>query len=122
MAINFIVSSMPQYICNCLNPKWKHEDYIKKDIGVDNTGGLFGEVSILECRKCGRKWLHYSVENEGFSQSGRWYRGYVSNRTAKKVTPENAVKILEGMDSYYYGGSYFKTDGRRGSGKLFVDL
>lgn len=98
-------------------------DYEKKDIGIDETVGRFGEVSILKCKLCGKMWLHYFVEYEAFSQSGRWYSGLISDEIAQTVTAETAVRVLESLDWYHYGGSYFRESGiRKGSGTVSVNL
>ena len=108
--------------CNCMKPPFYHSEFDSSDIGVDKTNGRFGQVSLKTCKRCGRKWLHYQIEYEAFSGSGRWYRGLISDDLLKTVTPESAVVILEGLDWHFYGGSYFKTQGRKGSGQIFVDI
>jgi hypothetical protein len=108
--------------CICMKPPFHHADFDSTEIGVDKTHGRFGQVSIETCKRCQRKWLHYLVEYEAFSRSGRWYRGLLSDELAKSVTPETAVEILEDQDWYFYGGSYFQTQGRMGSGRMRVDL
>jgi len=110
----------PQFCCS--NPPFYFDDFQIIPIGIDETNGRFGEVSIHICKSCQSKWLRYFVEYEAFSESGRWYRGLISDEVANTVTPENAVEILEGLDWYYRGGSYFKTDGQKGSGRVSVDL
>jgi hypothetical protein len=89
-------------------------------IGVDQTHGRFGKVHIDTCNHCSRLWLTYEVEYPAFTKSGRWYSGIVPPSVAKIVTPETAVEILEGLDWYLYGGDYFETSGRRGSGTVYV--
>lgn len=89
---------------------------------MDESQGRFGEVSVETCRACGRHWLRYFLEYEAFSKSGRWYRGLISEDVAHTVTPSSAVAILENLDWYFYGGSYFDTAGKKGSGPLAVDL
>jgi hypothetical protein len=108
--------------CICMNPVFRYPDFDRIEIGVDETKGRFGEVSIHVCRTCGRKWLHYYVTYEGFSQSGRWYRGLVSDETAGAVTPETAVNVLEGLEWHFYGGSYFGMAGQEGRGPILVNL
>jgi hypothetical protein len=108
--------------CICMKPPFHYADFDSMEIGVDETNGRFGEVSIKSCRRCKRKWLHYHIEYQAFSESGRWYRGLLSDEVAKSVTPATAVGILEDLDWHFYGGSYFKTKGRKGSGQISVDL
>lgn len=106
--------------CVCMTPPFSYSDFRTKDIGTDETKGRFGDVSIETCRKCKRKWLRYFMEWEWYSESGRWYRGLVSDEVAGTVTPETAVAILEGLEWYYCGGSYFKTTGKKGSGPMHL--
>jgi hypothetical protein len=108
--------------CICLTPPFPASAFESKVIGVDESRGRFGEVSLETCRKCGRTWLRYHVEYEAFSKSGRWYQGLVSEDVAGTVTPDAAVEILENLDWYFYGGNYFETAGKKGSGPLSVDL
>ncbi len=91
-------------------------------VGVDPTGGRYGDVSIRICRACGRRWLLYRVEYEGFTGSGRWYMGVLPEGTDAAVRPDAAVALLESLPWHVYGGSYWGTSGRRGTGPLFVDL
>lgn len=107
--------------CTCLTPPFHSTAFKSTVVGVDETRGRFAEVSVGTCKRCGRKWLRYFVEYEAFSKSGRWYRGLVSEEVAGTVTPDSAGEILESLDWYFYGGSYFETAGRRGSGPIFVD-
>jgi hypothetical protein len=63
--------------CGCLDPHaGSYTDFESvRDVGVDKTNGRYGEVRVDRCRSCGRLWLHYFVEYEAFSESGRCYRG-----------------------------------------------
>ena len=108
--------------CRCMTPPFNYTDYASEPLGIDETNGRFGEVSVQTCKACGRKWLHYFVEYEAFSKSGRWYRGLVSAEALRSLTPESAVALLESLPWYFYGGSYFQTIGRKGSGRVWVDL
>ncbi|HYJ79632.1 MAG TPA: hypothetical protein VEW03_08540, partial [Longimicrobiaceae bacterium] len=91
-------------------------------VGVDATNGRFGEVSTRTCRKCGRRWLHYAVEYEAYSGSGRWYAGLLPEGIGATIKPEHAVSVIEQLPWHVCGGSYFGTAGRRGTGTLHVDL
>ena len=102
-------------------PPFHYTDFDSDPVGVDPTKGRFGEVSIETCRHCGAKWLRYFVEHEGFSESGRWYRGLVTDEQARSVTPEGALAVLEALPWHFYGGSYFRTTGRKGSGPVLLD-
>ncbi len=85
------------------------------DLGMDAN---YAQVSILACPACGQHWLRYFYEVEAFTASGRWYLGAISVELADKMTAAQAKAELEGLDWYFYGGSYF--DGRigRASGEI----
>ena len=108
--------------CICMTPPFHGADFESRDVGVDESNGRFGQVTLETCIKCKRKWLRYSVEYEAFTGSGRWYRGLVPDEIAKSVTPEIAVKILASLDWLFVGGSYFQTAGLKSSGSVLVDL
>jgi hypothetical protein len=108
--------------CRCMTPPFDYRDFESERVGVDETKGRHGEVSIETCRHCGAKWLHYLVEYEAFSESGRWYRGLATPEMLRSLRPDGAVALLEGLPWHFYGGSYFRTRGRRGSGPVLVDL
>lgn len=102
--------------CRCLEPPFNYLDYETVSLGVDMTNNRHGEVTVETCKTCGRKWLRYFVEYEFFSQSGRWFRGLVKARMLEGLTPERAPELLESLPWYFYGGSYFRTLGLKGSG------
>ena len=108
--------------CRCLTPPFDYRDFNSEPLGIDETNGRFGEVSVQSCKTCGSQWLHYFVEYEAFSKSGHWYRGLVSAEALRSLRPESAVALLEGLPWYFYGGSYFETTGRKGSERVWVDL
>lgn len=108
--------------CPCLNPPFDYRDYNEKYIGRDETHGHFGDVRLDTCKHCGALWLRYFVEYEAFTASGRWYRGFINEETAQKVTPENAVEILQSLEWRFVGGSYFHSTGFKSSGEVDVDL
>jgi hypothetical protein len=108
--------------CRCMTPPFSHLDYETVSLGVDETRGRHGEVTIETCRACGSKWLRYFVEYEFFSESGRWYRGLVRDESVASLKPEQAPEFLASLLWYFYGGSYFRTLGRQGSGPICVDL
>jgi hypothetical protein len=107
--------------CRCMIPPFNFRDYVSEPLGIDHTNGRFGEVSVQTCKACGKQWLHYLVEYEAFSNSGRWYRGLVTRQMLLTLLPELAVALLESLPWYFYGGSYFETTGRQGSGRVWVD-
>ena len=51
----------------------------KHDVGSDDQ---YGEVTILRCTRCGRCWLHYLIEYEYLTASGRWCEGEISPQVA----------------------------------------
>ncbi len=108
--------------CACMIPPFQHSDFESTPIGVDQTHGRYGEVSLKRCKSCGQWWLHYLFELEAFTESGRWFRGMISEEEAKKITPEAAIPFLENMDWYFYGGSYFRTTGKKRSGDISSSL
>ena len=109
-------------LCHCSEPPFNFQDYEVTDVGVDETNGRFGEVTLHRCRKCGTLWLKYLIELEAFSNSGRWYRGQITPEQAKSLTPENAATILASLEWHFYGGSYFNSTGARANGGTMVDL
>jgi hypothetical protein len=106
--------------CACLGGRLPSAE--RRFVGVDRTGGRYGEVTVERCGSCGRYWLEYRVEYEFFTASGRWFRGLIDAETAQRVTPESAVATLEALDGYFFGGSYFGHAGRWRSGPLRADL
>lgn len=108
--------------CHCQDASFSGRSRKIRVVGIDRENGRFGEVSIETCSDCERRWLKYAVAYEAFSGSGRWYRGQIAKSVAERIRAEDAVTTLEALDWFFFGGSYFKTSGKRGSGKLDVDL
>lgn len=109
--------------CGCLTPPLYGDNFnIHRLAGYDETKNRFGEVSIETCKQCGTKWLHYFVEYEAFRKSGRWYRGVITDEVSLAVTPQNSVAILEGLDWWVSGGSYFNGIIKKGHGHLKLSL
>ena len=108
--------------CRCLDPQCRFDAFDRIEIGVDETNGRFGSVELYRCKACERCWLRYHVEYESFSRSGRWFRGLITTEQATSVTPENAAALLASLPWHFYGGSYFDTPGKQGSGPVAVDL
>jgi len=107
--------------CRCMTPPFWYTDYDSRPLGVDETKGRCGEVTLETCKACGQMWLRYFVEYESFSESGRWYRGPVTPEMVESLRPEQAPELLAGLPWRFSGGSYFRSQGRRGSGPLFLD-
>ena len=108
--------------CTCHNPPLHHTDFKRiRFVGIDETKGRYGRVTIEKCKHCNSLWLKYFVEYESFSKSGRWFRGQIDKENSKKITPENSVEYLRSLAWYLYGGSYFDHNGRKGSENIRVD-
>jgi hypothetical protein len=105
-------------VCRCLAPPLAFEDFERRHLGVDASGGRFADVELVRCRACGQRFVHYSYELEGFSRSGRWYRAPVTGVDARALGQENARALLAKARLYFCGGSYFDGSGRRGVGVL----
>ena len=109
--------------CICLDLPLPFDHYEEvRFIGIDEILGRFGQVTLKRCRHCQRYWLHYFVEYEAFSKSGRYYMGLITPETAETLTPETAVDYLENLDWYLYGGSYFGRMGRSTGQRIHVDI
>src|SRR5690349_793813 len=104
--------------CLALGPRSFDEAFV----GVDHTRGRFGDVNVRTCRACGRRWLHYHVEYEAFTASGRWYTALLPDGAEADLTPEAAIPLLERLPWHVYGGSYFRTAGRHGTGPFRADV
>ena len=102
----------------CGEPPFHHADFDSRHLGVDEDGGRFGEVSLERCRSCGRLWLRYLVEVEGFTSSGRWYRGAISEAEAEAITPADAIDYLGRLEWHFLGGSYYRSAGMKGTGEI----
>lgn len=107
---------MNLFACNCYTTPFKHLETIR-ELGMDS---YFADVSILICRECGQHWLKYAYELEAFSNSGRWFFGAISPEQRASLTAESAKTILEGLDWYVYGGSYYDGRGGRASGPILL--
>ncbi|MCX7044792.1 MAG: hypothetical protein NTX50_04790 [Candidatus Sumerlaeota bacterium] len=101
--------------CRCMTPPFSFLDFDSFDLGVDETNGRFADVTVNRCKVCGRYWLKYLVEYEAFSESGRWFRGMIEEAevTGGSLTPETALQRIAGMEWFFYGGSYYRTTGRK---------
>ena len=103
----------PNKDCNCLIIAPQSLDF--KELGMDKR---YAEVSVSNCKNCGRHWLRYFYENEGFTASGRWYLGSLTSEQLSELSLENAKQTLENLDWYYCGGSYFSGRVSKASGKI----
>jgi hypothetical protein len=91
--------------CHCSEPTFNYTDYASKHVGVDETNGRHGDVTIQQCRSCGALWLKYLLEWEWYAESGRWYRGQMTPEQAESLTPQNAAEMLGALPWHFYGGS-----------------
>ncbi len=78
----------------------------------------FADISLGKCPKCGQVWLRYVTENEGYTGSGRWYLGAISDLQANMIQVNQAKALLEGLEWYWVGGSYFSGQIRVSRGKI----
>ena len=107
--------------CICLNEPMSYDQYHNvRFVGVDETNGRFGEVNIRQCKTCERLWLHYFVEYEAFTASGRYFMGLITRDAADTLSPSDAVEYLNQLDWYLFGGSYFH--GKKGKSNGRVDV
>lgn len=90
--------------CSCLQGDFYYQKFENKSLGVDSD---YGEVSIDCCKRCGRYWLHYLMEYEYLSRSGRWFRGLITSTMAASATAATAKSMLESLEWYFRGGSAF---------------
>jgi len=102
--------------CTCFAASPSHLVLVE-ELGMDER---FGEVSLHRCADCGRKWLRYFYENEAFTKSGRWYLGAISEEQAESLSLYNAKSMLEGLDWYFHGGSYYETQFGRAHGQIWL--
>ena len=93
-----------------------------QDLGVDQRNGRSGEVAVHRCPSCGATWLHYRVEYEAFSESGRWFCGKLSDAAAAEVSASTAIATLASLPWYWAAGSYFGGEIGKGSGPVPVDV
>lgn len=86
-------------------------------VGMDRN---YAEVSVVVCGSCGQHWLRYFYEQEAFTGSGRWYLGAVTPEQATAATADGAKSLLENLDWYFYGGSYYGGRTGRSSGEIIL--
>jgi hypothetical protein len=86
-------------------------------LGLDSR---LAEVAVLICQDCGQHWLRYFYEVEAFTGSGRWYLGAITPEQFATLTPDQAKSMLESLNWYYYGGSYYEGRNGRISGNIIL--
>jgi hypothetical protein len=94
--------------CACLSVPFASLT-LEAELGMD---AALGEASLWRCTRCGRAWLRYLYELEGFTGSGRWYLGTIPRPDFATLDASRCRQTLETLDWYFFGGSYF--DGRTG--------
>ncbi len=94
----------PSHDCDCFHGNFHYENFERRELGMDDD---YGEVSIHKCRSCGGFWLHYLMEYEHLTASGRWFRGMITPEAAASAKASSARKILESLEWYFRGGSAF---------------
>ena len=111
---------MTQDTCECLDEPMLFSQYdVVRYLGRDETGGRFGDVELWQCKICQRLWLHYLVEYEAFSRSGRYFMGLITPEAASMLRADEAIEYLDNLEWHLYGGSYF---GRKGKSRSKVDV
>jgi len=116
----FFIFAAKKPPCVCMRPPFHYSDFQSVALGVDSTDGRFGDVSFEQCKHCQSIWLRYFMEIEAYEKSGRWYRGLIESEQRAGINPTNALSHLENLKWYFYGGSYFGTSGKKGSGKIIL--
>jgi hypothetical protein len=86
--------------CVCYERLPEGSSYLK--VGVDETNGRYGDVSVSTCEVCRRRWLFYFAEFEGFKGSQRWIRGVLHIHQKVPFPPHDAIPIFNGMPWFFY--------------------
>jgi GTP pyrophosphokinase len=108
--------------CTCFEAESFRDDFERTMLGLDRArGDALAEVSLDRCRRCGRLWLHYFVEDPGVPESSRWYRAPVTPEMAHELAPDRAVALLESLPWRLQGGAYYGRRGERTSGPAAVE-
>ena len=108
--------------CTCFEPESFRDDFERTMLGHDRRGAhALAEVSLDRCRRCGRIWLHYFVEDADVPESSRWYRAPLPEATARELPPERAAALLESVPWRLQGGAFHGRRGRRVSGPAALD-
>ena len=108
--------------CKCYTPPLDYRDYVITEVGTDFSKNLYGEVTSEVCKHCGTIWIKYLFECEGFTESGRWYRAVITKKNLRGFTPEQAIDHISNVGWHLYGGSYFRSSGKVGSGRISPSL
>jgi len=104
---------MDEQSCRCLLEPLEYDRYLPlRFVGIDPAQGRFGEVNIWQCKTCRRLWLHYLIEEEAFTASGRFFMGLIAPADAAVITAGAAWDYLQRLEWHLYGGSYFGGKGK----------
>jgi hypothetical protein len=114
-----LMSKQAEESCPCLEGETYFQNFESRALGMDSD---YGEVSVDKCKRCGRYWLHYLMEYEYLSRSGRWFRSVVTPEVAASVKADDAKRIIESLDYYFRGGSAFGGKTIKTSGSLEIWL
>jgi hypothetical protein len=102
-----------------MKPPFYYRDFESVSLGEDQTDKVnITEVTIETCKFCGSKWVKYYFEHPLFGHSGTWYRGLITEEMESSVRAENAIALIEGLEWYFRGGSFYKSNGERWSGRI----
>jgi hypothetical protein len=108
--------------CTCFEPESFRDDFERTMLGHDRRGEhVLAEVSLDRCRRCGRIWLHYFVEDAEVPESSRWYRAPLPEAMAQELLPGRAAALLESVPWRLQGGAFHGRRGRRVSGPAALD-
>lgn len=102
--------------CGCLHAPGEQLS-VRRELGMDSA---YAEATVLACRACGRHWLRYFYEHEAFTGSGRWYMGHIPTSRSLALAAGEAKRVLERLEWYHVGGSYFGGRVSQGRGKITV--
>ena len=75
--------------CRCRQPPFHYLDFETNNLGMDSD---YADVSIDTCKLCNAYWLKYLIEEECYSQSGRWWRVELNSTQLDK---EDARAFIE---------------------------
>ncbi|MBL8018659.1 MAG: hypothetical protein JNM27_03260 [Leptospirales bacterium] len=114
----------PKILCACFEPDARYTEFEKETvhIGTDPTRGRFGDTQVRTCASCARLWVHYQVEYEGYSASGRWFRTLIPADAVPLLNPFSSVAFIENSPWFFYGGSAYDSTGKVGYYAVGADL
>lgn len=83
--------------CPCLTegPKWN-----EPSTGHYRSDRHYGEVYVGKCSRCSTRWLHYFYEHEAFTNSQRYYAGFLGDQAEPE--PDEAVNVINRLNPRFY--------------------